>query len=125
VVTRLHNFAELKSTNSIIVTVSFESADQRYSGAVMQAFNSANTGLLKNDCYLERTDGKRLFLEEYVPPGKDGFGARFIFLREKDGQPFITSDTGEVRFNAQYPDGIKVNRRFKVSDMMFEGAPEY
>jgi hypothetical protein len=60
-----------------------------------------------------------------VLPGKDGFGARFIFLRELDGQSFISKDTGEVRFFAQYPNGIKINRHFKVADMLFEGALEY
>jgi len=124
-VARLHNFAELKSTNSIIVTVTFTSTDQRYSGVVMQAFNSAATGSLKNDTYLERSDGKRLFLEEYIPPGKDGFGARFIFLREMDGQPFITAGAGDIRFYAKYPSGPKVERRFKVADMMFNAELEY
>ena len=122
---KLKRFAEFKSTNSIIVTVSFESPDQRYSGVLMQTFNSATTGTLKNDAYLERSDGKRLFLEEYVPPGKDGFGARFIFLRELDGQPFISTNSAEVRFYAEYPNGIKVNRRFKVADMMYDGDLEY
>ena len=124
-IAKLHNFAELKSTNSIIVTVTYTSTDQRYSGVVMQAFNSATTGTLKNATYLERSDGKRLFLEEYVPPGRDGFGARFIFLRELDGQPFITANTGNVRFHAQYPDGIKVDRPFKVAEMIFNGELEY
>ena len=129
---KLTGFAEMQSTNSIIVTVIYESNDQRFSGAVMQAFNSAATGTLKNECYLERTDGKRLFLEEYVPPGKDGFGARFIFLRELDGQPFITADTAGVRFFAQFPgarsadaNGLKIDRRFKIADMMYKGALEY
>ena len=122
---KLSNFAEVKSADSIIVTVTFESNDQRYSGIVMQAFNSAATGTLKNNSYLERNDGKRLFLEEYVPPGKDGFGARFIFLRHLDGQTFITKDTGEVRFFAQYSNGIKIDRRFKVADMIYKGGLEY
>jgi hypothetical protein len=129
---RLTNFAEVQSTNSIIVTVNFESSDQRFSGPIMQAFNSAATGTLKNEVYLERTDGKRLFLEEYVPPGKDGFGARFIFLRDLDGKPFITADTSEVRFVAQYPrakpadsNGLKIDRRFKIADMMYKGGLEY
>lgn len=122
---KLRNFAELQSTNSIIVTVSYDSTDQRYLREVMQAFNSAATGTLKNNAYLERSDGKRLFLEEYVPPGRDGFGARFIFLREMDGKPFISTEAGEIRFYAQYPNGIKVNRRFKVANMMYKGALEY
>lgn len=128
---KLTGFAELQSTGSIIVTVTYEANDQRASAPVMQAFNSANTGLLKNECYLERTDGKRLFLEEYVPPGKDGFGARFIFLRELDGQPFLTTETAGVRFFAQFPGaksdatGTKIDRRFKIADMMYKGALEY
>ncbi|MDX6289297.1 MAG: hypothetical protein QOH42_1096 [Blastocatellia bacterium] len=122
---KLHRFAEVKWENSIIVAVTFESTDQRYLGTVMQAFNSAATGTLKNDTYLERSDGKRLFLEEYVPPSKDGFGARFIFLREMNGQPFITKDTGEVRFYTQFSNSIKVDRRFKIADMMYQGELEY
>lgn len=125
VIEKLHGFAELKSANSIIVTVTFESNDQRYSGAAMQSFNSAVIGTLKNNTYLERSDGKHLFLEEYVPPGKDGFGARFIFLRYPDEQPFITANIGEVRFYAQFPNGLKVDRRFKIADMLYEGALEY
>jgi len=125
VAAKLTSFAELQSTSSIIVTVTFESNDQRYSGSVMQAFNSAVTGTLKNNTYLERSDGKRLFLEEYVPPGKDGFGARFIFLRDLDGKPFITRDVSEVRFYAEYSNGIKINRRFKIADMTYGGELEY
>jgi hypothetical protein len=39
---------------------------------------------------------------KYVPAGKDGFGGRFIFLREMNGQPFINRDTGEVRFTRNF-----------------------
>jgi hypothetical protein len=126
VVTKIQSFAELKSENSIIVTVTYESNDQRYGNTVMQAFNSAVTGTLKNNAYLERSDGKRLFLEEYVPPGKDGFGARFIFLRNPDGKTFLDANIGEVRFYAEYPQTpIKIDRRFKIADMMFQGQLEY
>jgi hypothetical protein len=121
---RMHNFANVKATDSIIVTLSVESTDQRSERAVMQIINSAVTGTLKNDAYLER-NGKRQFLEEYVPPGKDGFGARFIFLRLMDEKPFIADNTGEVRFYVKFPNGPKIDRRFKVSDMMYNGAPEY
>jgi len=124
VVAKLHNFAEMQSTNSIIVTVTFDSPDARYSGVVMQQFNSAATGTMKNDVYLQRSDSKQLFLEEYVPPGKDGFGARFIFLRELDGEPFVKDATGELRFYAKYPNGIKIDRRFKLADMMYQGQLE-
>lgn len=121
---RLHAFAELKSTESIILTLSVETTDQRYAGVAMQALSSAITATLKNETYLER-DGKRLFLHEYVPPGKDGFGARFIFLRMLDEKPFIDGNSGDVRFLTKYPGGLKVDRRFKVADMIYDGQLEY
>ncbi|HYX28199.1 MAG TPA: hypothetical protein VE863_06505 [Pyrinomonadaceae bacterium] len=123
-VTRLHSFAEVKSADSIIVTVTYKGNDQRAVNPVMQAFNSAITATLKNNTYLQRPDGKQLFLEEYVPPGKDGFGARFIFLRTMDGKPFIDKDMKEIRFFTQFGN-IKVDRRFKIGDMMYEGELEY
>lgn len=122
---KLHGFAEMKSVRSIIVTVSFDSNDQAYFGSTMQALNSATTAILKNNSYLERSDGKRLFLEQYVAPGKDGFGARFIFLRKIDGPPFLNPDSGEVRFHAEYPIGLQIDRRFKVADMVYNGELEY
>jgi len=123
--TRLHNFGEMKSSDSIIITVSFDSPDGRYSGPAIQAFGSNTTGTLKNDCYLQRSDGKQLFLQEYVAPGKDGFGGRFIFLRDMDGQPFINDKAGEIRFYAKFPGLPKIDRRFKVADMMYQGQLEY
>ena len=121
---RLHAFADVKSTDSIILTLNFETTDQRYGGVAMQTMGSAITATLKNETYLER-NGKRLFLEEYIPPGKDGFGARFIFLRNVEDKPFIDSNTGDVRFVTKYPNGLRVDRRFKVADMMYEGQLEY
>jgi hypothetical protein len=79
---------------------------------------------LKNETYLER-DGKRNFLHEYVPPGKDGFGARFIFLRNVDQQPFINGNSGTVRFLTKYPNGLTVDRKFKLDDMIYAGQLEY
>jgi hypothetical protein len=122
---RLHNFAEIKSEDSIIITVTFSGTDQRYTNDAMQALNSAVTSTLKNDTYLQRTDSKQLFLEDYVPPGKDGFGARFIFTRKPDGQPFIDANTKEIRFYTKLSGSMKVDRRFKVADMMYEGELEY
>ena len=124
VVERLHGFADVVASDSIIITLSVSSNDQKSERAVMQSINSAITATLKNETYLER-NGKRLFLEEYIPPGKDGFGARFIFLRRMDERLFIADNTGEVRFYSKIPNGPKLDRRFKVSEMIYNGALEY
>ena len=66
-----------------------------------------------------------MFLQEYVPPGKDGFGGRFIFSRDLDRQPFINDKAGEIRFYVKFPEIPKIDRRFKVADMMYQGELEY
>ena len=125
VLAKLRGFAETKPVSSIIVTSNFDSSEPGYLGTVMQAFDTGTTSILKSKTYLERSDGKRLFLQQYVPPGKDGFGARFVFPREIDGAPFLNPDSGEVRFHTVYPVGIQIDRRFKVADMLFNGELEY
>ena len=124
VLTRLHGFAEMKSNSSIIITITFESNEPAYLGSTMRAFNGATTAVLAANTYLERSDGKKIFLQQYVPPGKDGFGARFIFPRLADGPPFLTADSGELRFHTEYP-GLEIDRRFKVADMILKGELEY
>jgi hypothetical protein len=124
VVDRVRNFAEVEAADSVIVTVSYESTDQRFGNKAMQAFNSAVTSVLKNSTYLE-VKGERLYIEEYIPPGKDGFGARFIFLRRLDGRTFITPDSGEVRFVTELDPKIKLNMRFRVAEMIYNGKFEY
>lgn len=122
---RLRGFTNSESNEWIFIAVSFESNDRRVSGPVMQAFNAANTGVLKNKTYLERKDGKRLFLHEYLAPTADGMGAKFSFPRLVDGQPFITAASDEVRFYSEFSDKLKLNMRFKVAHMMYDGRLEY
>ena len=125
VVDRMNKYAELPSTDSIIIAVTIEGTDKRSLGKAMQVIESAATGTLKNTTYLERNDGKRVFVEEYLPPGKDGFGARFIFPRMVDERPFLSTDFNDVRFVSEFGTAIKLNMRFKVSDMMLDGKLEY
>jgi hypothetical protein len=108
----------------IVVSVSFDASDGRFSGPVLQAFGSATGGTLKNQVYLERSDGERLFLIDYKPPIDDGLGAKFVFPRQVDGQPFL-SDTGDVRFFAKFSDKITINTKYKLKDMVYEGKLEY
>ncbi|HEX4945536.1 MAG TPA: hypothetical protein VFZ34_02580 [Blastocatellia bacterium] len=122
---QLKAFAEQKSADWIVVAVDFDSADRRFSGPAMQVFNSANTGVLQNNTYLEIKDGKRVFLKEYRAPINDGMGAKFAFPRMVDGKLFVTPESGYVRFYSELTKDIKLNMRFKVQDMMYDGELEY
>jgi hypothetical protein len=124
-VSQLQAFVERDFSPYIVIAVSVEANDQRFSSPIMQAINSANTGTLKNNAYLERQDGKRLFLSEYIAPIADGLGAKFIFPRLVDGVPFLDSHSGTVRFFAQFNDSFKLNMSYRVSDMVFDQKLEY
>lgn len=122
----LKDFVERRFDRWIAITVTFTSSDGRLLGAASQAFNSAVTSVLKNNTYLERKDGKRLFLHTYQAPSADGLGAKFIFEREVDSRPFLNIETGgDVRFVSEVSKTIKLERRFKLSEMVFEGKLEY
>jgi hypothetical protein len=123
--TQLQSFVDRDFSPYIVIAVSIEANDQRFSGPIMQDINSANTGSLKNTTYLEREDGKRLFLISYIAPIQDGLGAKFIFPRSENGEFFLTAKNDSVRFVAEFNDSFKLNMRFKVSDMMFDDKLEY
>lgn len=122
---QLKAFAEQTSADWIVVAVDYDAGDQRLSGKVMQAFNSAALGTLKNNTYLETKDGKRIFLQDYKQPLKDGMGAKFVFARLQDGEPFVDAQSGYLRFYSEVASDLKLNMRFKVSDMMYDGKLEY
>jgi hypothetical protein len=124
-VSRLNIFAEAASEGSIIIAVTIENPDANMLGKAMQIVRNATTATLKNSTYLERSDGKRLFLEEYMPPGRDGFGARFIFPRTLDGKPFLSPEFTIVRFVSDLDSSIKFHMTYKVKDMMIGDKLEY
>ncbi|RPI18979.1 MAG: hypothetical protein EHM61_28570 [Acidobacteria bacterium] len=120
----LKDFVERKFDQFIAVAVTYDSQDQRLSGAAMQLFAGATTGTLQNRTYLELSNGQRLFLQEYKQPIADGLGAKFIFPRLVDGKPFVDEKSEDLRFYSEIG-ALKLNMRFKLADMNYEGALEY
>lgn len=122
---QLQDFVERDFSSYVVVAVTIESSDGRILGPIMQAINAASTSSLKNNTYLERQDGKRMFLTQYIAPISDNLGAKFIFPRLVDGEPFLQPNSGNVRFFAQFNDSFKLNMVYKVRDMIFDQKLEY
>jgi hypothetical protein len=122
---QLRKFVEADSDEWITISVTFHSPDTQINAMAARVFNSARTEKLKEETYLELKNGKRVALEEYAGPAKDFLGARFRFKKMVDGQPFITPDSGELRFHSRLTETLVLNSRFKVSDFMYEGVFEY
>jgi hypothetical protein len=126
----LRDFVESKFDQWIVIAVTFESKNQRFSGPVMQMFSGATLGTLKNNTFLELSNGKHLFLEDYQAPTSEGLGAKFLFPRTVNGVPFITAESGKVRFfailtSSEASRPLILNMQFKVADFRYEGALEY
>lgn len=123
---QLKAFASGEFLELIVITVSCESTE---AGAnVQQAaslLNTRGTADLKNNTFIEIKGGRKLFLQEFQPPRADGVGARFIFPRLIDGNPFITPESEEIHFVSELSDVYKLNMRYKIKDMMYGGKLEY
>jgi len=122
---RMNAFAEKQPEDSIVLAVHVDGPDTKPIEKVMQVLRRESTGTLRSVSYLERSDGKRVYLNEYVPPGRDGVGARFVFPRKLDGQPFLTSKFASVRFISELGSSIKFDMIFKVKEMIVDGEVEY
>ena len=122
---RLANFVEAGSSNYIVVTVDFDTKDGRYRNIPAQAFAAAVLATLKSNTYLDRNDGKRIFLIDYRPPSSDNLGAKFVFPRYVDEKPFLTPEFSQMRFYSQISSKVKLDVRFKVADMQYNGNLEY
>lgn len=123
--TQLQGFVDRDFGDYVVVAVTAEAVDQKLVGPAMQFLTTATAEALKDKVYLERKDGKRLVLSDYRPPGPDGMGAKFVFMRKLEGQPFLTAESDNVRFFAQFSEKLKLNVKYKVSDMMYDGKLEY
>lgn len=122
---RMSAFAERPPEDSIVIAVTVEGPDTKPIDKVMQVVRVATTTMLQHTTYLERSDGKRIYLQQFTAPGRDGFGARFIFPRKVDEKPFLTPEISSVRFVSDLGSSIKFDMLFKTSDMMFDGKLEY
>lgn len=122
---RMNAFAEKQPEDSIVIAVQVDGPDTKPIEKVMQVLRTESTGTLRSVSYLERSDGKRVYLTQYISPGRDGVGARFIFPRKLDGQPFLTATFTSIRFISELGSSIKFDMIFKVKEMIVDGEVEY
>lgn len=121
---QLQTFIDRSFSEWIVVSVGVEVTDEKMAMNLTRAFSTASTEMLQQNVYLERKDGKKLFLMEYRPPTQDGMGAKFVFQRVVEGQPFLT-ENDSVRFVAQFNERMKLSTKYKLSDMLYDGKLEY
>lgn len=123
--TQLQGFVDRDFGNYLVVVVSIDSENARAAAGALMGFGKLTLDSLKDKAYLERKDGKRLALTDYKAPIGDNLGAKFIFERTVDGQPFLNEASDSVRFVLDFSDKLKLNMKFKVASMVYAGKLEY
>jgi hypothetical protein len=124
-VAEIRTFVDRDFGDYVVVTVNLDGTDKKRLVPAMQEINTADASVLKTTTYLERKDGKRVALMDYRAPTQDGMGAKFVFPRMLDGKPFLDVNSGEMRVYIELGKTIKLNRRFKVADMVYDGKLEF
>jgi hypothetical protein len=124
-VNQLQGFVDRDFGDYLVIAFTAEASDAKLVAPMMEALANGSADVFKEKVYLERKDGKRLALADYRPPGPDGMGAKFVFMRTLEGQPFLTTESDNVRFVAAINDKVKLNMRYKVSEMIYDGKLEY
>lgn len=124
-VAELRTFVDRDFADYVVISLSVDGTDRKRLGLATEEINGSDEEVLKKSAYLERKDGTRIFLTNYRAPGADGLGAKLVFPRSVDGKPFIESSSGELRFVLEMGKTIKLSRKFKVAEMMYEGKLEY
>jgi hypothetical protein len=122
---QLQAFVDRDFGSYLVVALSADSEDARMAAGELRTLGKLTTEALKEKVYLERKDGTRLPLSDYRAPIGDGMGAKLVFDRNRDGQPFLTEQSDTVRFVMELSSKVKLNVKFKVATMMYGGRLEY
>ncbi|HJP94489.1 MAG TPA: hypothetical protein VJ875_21185 [Pyrinomonadaceae bacterium] len=124
-VAELRTFVDRDFADYIVIALAVDGSDRKHLSLATEEINGADEALLQKTAYLERKDGTKLFLSNYRPPTQDGLGAKLVFPRSIQGKPFIDPSSGEIRFVLEMGKTVKISRKFKVAEMMYEGKLEY
>lgn len=104
----------------IAISLAVESSQE------MIDLDALSTGDLQDATFLELKQSKRrITLQEYVPPSQSGNGLPlFLFPRSEDGRPLVTLAEKQVKFISRLSEDLKVEQKFKLKRMVFDGQLE-
>ena len=129
---RQRDFATRDFGDEIVISCILDSKPKGVSALVDldAAFNALTYTALANNTFIATDRGKKVYIKDYIPPTKDGTGAKFVFPRFlEDGSPLIGPDVQSFRFQTIKfkikDEEVAVDATYKISKMMFNGQVEY
>ncbi len=120
-----HQIAEivdLDVSKWIIVAVCFRSNDHNRESGFDRFLERQSLETLKNRAYLSTESFPRIQLDAYYPPREASVGAKFVFPRNLEGVPVVTTDDETIVFEFDTPGNEPVLRAiFPVQNMIISG----
>ena len=113
-------------SKEIIVNLTFHCNDPIAMRDLTQWFNTQTVDTLKQNAYLY-ANSTQLQLMKYESPSQAHGIARFIFPRQQNGEPVLSSPSGKLRFQLSYVPGPnqQVYIDFRPENMVYDGKLAY
>lgn len=123
--TQLQGFIDRDFGDYLVISFSIEGGSPQMAKGSEMMLARLTADALKDKVYLERKDGKRATFIDYKAPVGDGMGAKIVFSRTLDGQPFLGAGDDVLKFNFEMNERSKISVKFKASGMTYGGKLEY
>lgn len=97
---------------------------------IERALHAQALAELQNNTFLATDDGRKVYIKDYLPPTRDGTGAKFVFPRNlPDGTPLVGPETKSIKFQTKRfkmkDQEVAVDATFQIKDMNLDGRLEY
>ena len=104
----------------IVVSIGFRSNDPNEESEVRRFFQSETAQTLKTKVFLSTSTHPQVELGAYFPQREESIGAKFVFPREINGTPVVTSDCSRVTLEFLDIPGAdsRLNATFDVNPMI-------
>lgn len=124
--TQLKAFATQDFPDFIIISLDCDAKESKTEFREFKSLmDNRTTADLKGNTYISGKGGERVYIAAYQPPKNDNLGAKLIFPRLVNGEPFITAGSDEIHFYSEFSTKYVLNMRYKVKDMTADGKLEY
>jgi hypothetical protein len=91
----------------------------------LREFDVPVESLIEEVYLLLKKSKRKLAFEQYVSPRQAGKSeAFFVFPGSEDGNPLVTLEEQEVRFVCRLSSHTKIEKKFKLKKMLFQGELE-
>jgi hypothetical protein len=112
--------------DEVVFAVAYHTNDQNAGLDLKRFFETSTSQTLNQQAYLFSPEAGRVDLKSYVPPGKEGLGARFIFPRTVNGKPLLQPGDKEMRFELWVnPLNDELRVGFDGRKMIYKGELNY